>query len=920
MGESVFEVVKQSVTVREAAEMYGIAVGRGGMACCPFHDDRHPSMKVDTRFHCFGCGADGDVIDFTARLYNLAPREAAEKLAQDFGLAYDSQAPPRRRYIRQRSEGQKFRENRDHAFRVLADYYHLLRKWETDYSPKTPEENPHPRFMEAIQRKDYIGYLLDFFLEDGSEEQKLWLAEHQSEIANLERRVKLMADKPTNRERLQQITAGIEQGIKELFESEKYMRYLSVMSRFHRYSVNNTMLIYMQKPDATLVAGYNKWKNQFERHVKRGEHGITIIAPTPFKKKIEEQKLDPDTKAPILDAEGKAVMEEREVEIPMFRPVKVFDYAQTDGKPLPERVASPVANLTGSVENYEAFMEALRRSSPVPVEVKPLSADMDGYFSPKSQSITLREGMSEVQTVSAAVYEIAHAKLHNYGLQQAAERKVKSRNTEEVEAESISFMVCAYFGIETGANSFGYVATWSKNAELPEFRASLDTIGKTANGIITDVEKHFAEVCKERGIELPKDTEYELVTIPPSRADALAFAAEYAAFLRRDLNVPDSADRPTAEAVADRLLAGEDAELRKELEDFVKLADEIGIDDGSHGLLERFNGLFRQEWRAKEEPQPEIETETPNVVDELPPLPELEQGYPMPDTAVGFQEMYQYGYTDGNAMLPLTKERAMELFMQDVPVFLLYGDNTEAMALDAEDISSHTGVFGVEREEWDAVRGVVTLSEQADTEKLFLENPQDAFLIYQIRRGGELDAYRFMNYDYLQSKGVTPERGGYDAIYTGGFMDYGNARTNLDMIYQRFNVDHPADFKGHSLSVSDIVALKQNGVVSCHYVDSIGFRELPNFLKPENYLKNAEMAMEDDYGMIDGIINNGPKQSTVADLEAQVKAGFSISLTELAAASHREQKKPSVLEKLRERTPEQAKNKTAPKRSAEREL
>ena len=427
-------------------------------------------------------------------------------------------------------------------------------------------------------------------------------------------------------------------------------------------------------------------------------------------------------------------------------------------------------------------------------------------------------------------------------------------------------------------------------------------------------------------------------------------------------------------------------------------ADELGVDDGSHGLLERFNGLFRREWRTKEPESEKLyrtaderfihvqrtedgidytiydartqhaldggqlelpdaplsdaalevcklhmigdggslrladsalieDLQVANVLPPLPeaeevfpPLPELEQGYPMPDTGIGFLEMYQYGYTDGNAMLPLTKERAMELFMQDVPVFLLYADSTEAMALDAEDISSHTGVFGVEREEWDAVRGVVTLSEQADTEKLFLENPQDAFLIYQIRRGGELDAYRFMNYDYLQSKGVTPERGGYDAIYTGGFMDYGNARTNLDMIYQRFNVDHPADFKGRSLSVSDIVALKQNGVVSCHYVDSIGFRELPNFLKPENYLKNAEMSMEDDYGMIDGIINNGPKQPTVADLEAQVKAGFSISLTELAAASHREQKKPSVLEKLRERTPEQSKNKTAPKRSAEREL
>ena len=808
-----------------------------------------------------------------------------------------------------------------------------------------------------------------------------------------------MPEKPgKNREQLKEITDRIEAGIRDIFESgdmEKYRNYLRTMSRFHNYSLNNQALIHLQRPDATFVAGYNRWRDKFSRHVLRGEKGITIIAPTPYKKKIEQEKLDPDTKLPILDADGKIVTEEKEIEIPMFRPVKVFDYAQTDGKPLPERVASPVANLTGSVENYEAFMEALRRSAPVPVEFKPLSAEMDGYFSPKSQSIMLREGMSEVQTVSAAVHEIAHAKLHNYGLQQPEERRHKSRNTEEVEAESISFMVCAYFGIETGANSFGYVATWSKNAELPEFRASLDTISKTANGIITDVEKHFAEVCQERGVELPKDTEYELVTIPPSRTDALAFAADYAAFLRRGLNVPDSADKPTAEAVADRLLAGEDTELRKELEDFVKLADEIGIDDGSHGLLERFNGLFRQEWRAKEEPQPEVETEKLYLADdskyvhvqrteegidytiydagtkkaldggqldapdmtlsaaalevcklheignaaplslvdsemiqalqeanELPPLPELEQGYPMPDTSIGFLEMYQYGYTDGNAMLPLTKERAMELFMQDVPVFLLYGDNTEAMALDAEDIFFHTGVFGVEREEWDAVRGVVTLSEQADTEKLFLENPQDAFLIYQIRRGGELDAYRFMNYDYLQSKGVTPEHDGYDAIYTGGLADYGDNKTNLDMIYQRFNVDHPADFKGHSLSVSDVVALKKDGVVSCHYVDSIGFRELPNFLKPENYLKNVEMLLEDDYGMIDGIINNGPKQPTVADLEAQVKAGFSISLMELAAASRREgqEKKKSVLEQLKAKAQEPPAAKTAPKRSAEREL
>ena len=237
------------------------------MACCPFHDDKNPSMKVDQRFHCFGCGADGDVIDFTAKLFNLSPKEAAEKLAQDFGLIYDSQAPPRRRYVRQKNEAQKFRENRQRCYRVLSDYYYLLKKWEADRSPRTPEEEPHPRFVEAIQKKAYVEYLLDLFLYESEEEQKAWIAEHTAEITHLERRLKIMAEnKPTSRERLREITDGIEQGIKELFESEKYMRYLSVMSRFHRYSVNNTMLIYMLQLIVKLV---NDLLNLFLRIVIR---------------------------------------------------------------------------------------------------------------------------------------------------------------------------------------------------------------------------------------------------------------------------------------------------------------------------------------------------------------------------------------------------------------------------------------------------------------------------------------------------------------------------------------------------------------------------------------------------------------------------------------------------------------------------
>ena len=574
MGESVFEVVKQSVTAREAAELYGIAVGRGGMACCPFHDDRHPSMKVDTRFHCFGCGADGDVIDFTARLYDLSPKEAAEKLAQDFGLSYDSKAPIRRSYVRQKTEAQVRKEKREHGWRVLTDYYHLLRKWEADYFPKTPDEDPHPRFLEAIQKKDYMGYLLDAFLDSSTEEQDQWIAEHTAEISAIEGRVNIMADKPTNRERLQQITAGIEQGIKELFESEKYMRYLSVMSRFHRYSVNNTMLIYMQKPDATLVAGYNKWKNQFERHVKRGEHGITIIAPTPVKKKIDEQKLDPDTKAPVLDEDGQVITEKREVQVPRFRPVPVFDVSQTNGKPLPQLAQ----DLTGDVEQYEAFMEALRRTAPVPMEIKPMAENLDGYFSLDEQSISIRAGMSEVQTVCAAVHEITHSILHN---QRGVREDKAVRTAQELEAESVSYVVCQYCGVETGANSFGYLASWSKDKELSELRACLATINKTANQLIGEIDRHFAEVCKERGIELEQENapkisaNFEGLDTPEQFAAALY---DYMAELEAAgmLQHPYSLD-PREQAIVEimeELRAGHFADIRNTLD---RVGEQTGL-------------------------------------------------------------------------------------------------------------------------------------------------------------------------------------------------------------------------------------------------------------------------------------------------------------------------------------------------------
>ena len=1134
MAENVFEAVKQSVSTREAAEFYGIKVKRNGMACCPFHDDKNPSMKVDQRFHCFGCGADGDVIDFTAKLFDLSSKEAAEKLAQDFGLIYNSQAPPRRRYVRQKTEAQQFREDRQRCYRILSDYYHLLKRWETDHSPRTPEEEPHLRFVEAVQKKAYVEYLLDFFLYDSEEEQKAWIAEHTAEITHLERRCKIMAEnKPTNRERLREITDGIEQGIKELFESEKYMRYLSVMSRFHRYSVNNTMLIYMQKPDATLVAGYNRWKDQFERHVKKGEHGITIIAPTPYKKKIEEQKLDPDTKAPILDQDGKIITEEKEIEIPMFRPVKVFDVSQTDGKPLPELASS----LSGTVENYDVFMEALRRSSPVPITIEAMPDDTDGYFYIDNPRISVRFGMSEVQTVSASVHEIAHSKLHNrkkiqiandeqyqeielfdkpglfsngriarddlpegvycYDLRgsdddpgdpvsveekvlvnhagsvllteplelpetgylmlteeeglnftggfstlaQFLQEQKKDRRTEEVEAESISYAVCQYFGIETGENSFGYIASWSQGKELKELRNSLEIINKTACELISDIERHYKEICKERGIDPNSKAEPETAPIEqPAGASKVSdrepdgnltyYVAECMEFPNlgeyhdnlsleeavriyqeipaermngikgigfelkdgsdyegpfpiltghtiyldtiqsidyyRDNPLVQKAVQELAAAMPEMEVLGADANQQEALfliDDATylhiqpcdsgwdyTLYDAASMKELDGGQLDapelsRMKAVFQicdendlDSTSVRHAPLSMIETLQEAAYQQMQAevsqmaasaqLPEAQEQaldeYPMPDEQVSIPDMQEYGYFH-DGILPVARERALELDAAGLTVYVLHEDNTESMVFDPQEIMDHGGLFGVDHEEWEESpqfheKVMERQEHQQEREQAFLSQNRDCFAIYQVKHTDELRDIRYEGMDWLRSIGQAVKRENYDLIYTAPLEPCKSPQAAVEQLYNQFNNDHPADYHHPSMSVSDIVAIKQGGKVSCHYCDSVGFTQIPGFL-PENPLKNAEMAVEDDYGMIDGIINNGAKEPTVAELEQQARSGQPISLMDLAAAAHREEreKKKSVVDQLKNQ-PKAEHKKTAPKKSAEREI
>ena len=468
------------------------------------------------------------------------------------------------------------------------------------------------------------------------------------------------------------------------------------------------MLIFSQCPHATLVAGYQKWQNQFSRHVLRGEKGISILAPTPYKIKVEKEKLDPDTKLPLLDADGNTITEEKEVQIPMFRPVKVFDVSQTDGKPLPERVQSPVAELTGNVEHYEAFMEALRRVSPVPIEVKSPRNDLDGFFSPSKQSITLRAGMSEVQTVCAAVHEIAHSKLHNYAKQ--PDSQPKDSSTEEIEAESIAYTVCAYFGIETSANSFGYVATWSKDKDLKAFKDSLDTIRKTSSELISGVEQQFKEICKERGISLEPAQPAQKQPEQDIEKLYMVDNEKYIHVQRSDTGIDYTIyDAASAKALDGGVLDDTEQLLSAAALTVCKL---YNIGDAAPirlAPLELLSGLQEANELPLGADDQITDATVKSAAAPLPDLPQLEQDYPMPDPTVDFAQMYQFGYTDGNTMLPLSKERARELFLQDVPIFVLNSDNTEYMVLDTEDLGAHSGIFGVERTEWESVRCATSL-------------------------------------------------------------------------------------------------------------------------------------------------------------------------------------------------------------------
>ena len=777
-----------------------------------------------------------------------------------------------------------------------------------------------------------------------------------------------MEDKNTvymsEKQKVKEITDKLEAGLKELFESEKYKSYLSTMSKFHNYSFNNTLLIAMQKPEATLVAGYQAWQKNFERHVNKGEKAIRILAPAPYKIKEERDKLDPVTGEMMFDENGMPQKEETEVTIPAFRAVSVFDVSQTDGKPIPEL---EVNELLSTVEGYEDFVQALMNISPVPIAFEDIPGDSKGYFSTAEKRIAVQENMSESQTLKTMVHEVAHSRLHDKEVNQSMDIPVKDRNTKEVEAESVAFTVCQHFGIDTSDYSFGYIAGWSSGRNMKELKSSLDTIRKTASELITGIEGAMQELQLNREMEQEHGkesillvhnedfSEYNLVSV--RGMDSAELISALSTMNEEDKsNIPsyleskgawttELADEQTEEAEEYHIDVRYNMDTDELIDVKERMEQPIDTNLSVMGQAEQLINQLEAEKNIFTSEERNLIVNYAYKLDDMNKTRELAEKLAyreqyaqqdvaltiidakaeidaLPDPMIGLSEMREYGY-QWNEMLPLTQEKALELFEHDLHVYLLHTDGTESLAESRERIEEHEGIFGVEKETWNKALkqqtkitlilmdeqereytypypvvavdieemggdrtavfktsepisdtdvaeihnafygtdlefeiekelgitwvesinyedGSVITPEMARKEQLLYAST-DKYGIYQLKPNPELDSLRFEGTESLKRMGITkdnfdaikPEN--YTLLYVGELSELQKETqgATLEAIFEKFNLDHPEDFRGHSLSVSDIVVLHQNGQNTAHFVDSFGYTEIPDFLREQ---------------------------------------------------------------------------------------
>ena len=369
----------------------------------------------------------------------------------------------------------------------------------------------------------------------------------------------LTSEKPA--EKVKEITARLEQGVQAIFDSDRYKEFLTAMSKFHDYSLNNTILIAMQ--GGNLVMGFRQWEKEFDRHVKKGEKGIKIFAPAPYKVKKLVDKIDPETRKPMLDREGKAIKEEKEITVPAFKVITVFDISQTEGKEFPDLSVKP---LLADVEQYEDFFAALEKASPVPIAFEQITNGANGYFSLTDKRIAIKEGVSELQAVKTAIHEIAHAKLHDVDLNAPPEEQNRvDRRSREVQAESVAYTVCQHFGLDTSDYSFGYVAGWSSGKEMTELKASLETIQATAKELITEIEGHFTELQQQRQAEQEQQPPV-FDKLPPEQQQALSDTVKdtLQMLVDADKRIYGDVTGKTLEAIAAQGYSYKDGQLEKQ--------------------------------------------------------------------------------------------------------------------------------------------------------------------------------------------------------------------------------------------------------------------------------------------------------------------------------------------------------------------
>ena len=496
----------------------------------------------------------------------------------------------------------------------------------------------------------------------------------------------------TRDEYMKEITDRLENGIQELMDSDRYQSYLTAMSKFHGYSFRNTMLIHMQKPDASLVAGLTKWQSEFERTRKKGERGLKILAPKPYTARKQVPKLDPATGKPITGPDGKPVTEEQEVTVPSFVVVSVYDISQTEGKEVPDIT---VNILDGNVDRYDDFLSALKQSTPYSFALEEINTGANGYCNYTDRHIGIKEGMGQLQTVETSIHEVTHARLYEKN-RKLPDKKQPDQATREVQAESVAFAVCQYFGLDTSGFSFGYIADWGTGLDMKELKASLETIRATANELINEIEYHFAELQKQR----EQETEQEAPA-------------------------PETIYRVRANPYKD------------------------GPENGY--LLQAY--LPQENGRAKL----------------------------------------------GDVLYTGTMGKCKEFMGQ-----LVSGELTPEQV-------------------------------KAQNEKAPEPEPP-TFTIYQLKRDDGLRAYQFEPYERLQAGGLSVDPANYEQVYSAPL----EPGMTLETIYQKFNLDHPADFTGHSLSVSDVVVLHQAGEDTAHYCDSFGFQDVPEFLQERQAVQEQE--------------------------------------------------------------------------------